>query len=111
LDAYENDPDFLTDLALLDITEQIAMRMQQRGVRAAELAQRLGVSRAYVSQMLSGRPNMTVRTLVGVAHALGDRVRVEFHSANIPDEFDPALYNQEVPARKPEPKNDVAAAA
>ncbi|MGH2588286.1 MAG: helix-turn-helix domain-containing protein [Dehalococcoidia bacterium] len=76
LSSLENDPDFLTEELLLEITEQIYVQMEKSGVRPAELARRLGVSRAFVSQLLNGKPNMTMRTLVSVAHALDQRVHV-----------------------------------
>lgn len=76
LQRYENDAAFLTDDLLVDVTDQIASAMTARGLRAVDLAARLGVSRAYVSQLLNGRPNLTVRTLVDVAHALDQRVEI-----------------------------------
>lgn len=76
-----NDPDSLTDELLLDVTEQISVCMTELGMRPTDLAERLGVSRAYVSQLLGGKPNMTMRTLVGVAHALGRRVQIELRPA------------------------------
>ncbi len=75
--AGEDDLDSLTDELLLDVTEQLYVRMTELGLRPTDLAERLGVSRAYVSQLLNGRPNMTMRTLVGVAHVLGQRVHVQ----------------------------------
>ena len=81
LEKYRDDPEALTDELLLDITEQMYVCMRDRGMRPSELAKRLGVSRAFVSQLLNGKPNMTIRTLVGVAHALGQRVTVELRPA------------------------------
>jgi transcriptional regulator with XRE-family HTH domain len=72
----EDDPGFLTEQLLLDVTEQLYVRMEEAGLRSSDLAERLGVSRAYITQLFNGRPNMTMRTLVGVAHALDQRVRV-----------------------------------
>lgn len=57
--------------------EFIARLMQERGVTKADLARRLGKSRAYITQMLSGSANLTVRTLAEVAYALGAEVRLE----------------------------------
>jgi transcriptional regulator with XRE-family HTH domain len=57
--------------------EFIARLMQEQGVTKAELARRLGKSRAYITQMLSGSANLTVRTLAEVAYALGAEVKLE----------------------------------
>jgi transcriptional regulator with XRE-family HTH domain len=53
------------------------VRMMQMGMRPIDLAERLGVSRAYVSQLLNGKPNMTMRTLVGWALALDQHVHIQ----------------------------------
>lgn len=51
--------------------------MAEAGVNKAELARRLGKSRAYVTQLLGGRANMTVRTLADVAYALDAEVKLD----------------------------------
>ena len=57
--------------------EFIARLMQEQKVTKAELARRLGKSRAYITQMLTGSTNLTVRTLAEVAYALGAEVKLE----------------------------------
>ena len=44
--------------------------MDVQGVTKAELARRVGKSRAYVTQSLSGDRNMTLSTFAGLADAL-----------------------------------------
>jgi len=77
LQEFRDDPEFQTELLLLDINEQIVERMVARGIRRSELAQKLGSSRAFVTQLLNGKPNLTLKTLVQVAHALGMAVDVQ----------------------------------
>ena len=84
LDAYKDDPDFITDQLVLDITEQVATRMGNLGMRPVNLATTLGVSRAFISQLMNGRPNMTLRTLVGVALALDQRVSIRLEPQQAP---------------------------
>lgn len=91
LESLKDDPDFLTEEALLDITEQVYVRMQELGLRPADLARRLGVSRAFVSQLLNGKPNMTMRTLVGVAHALGERVEIQLRPHEVAAQAEQAV--------------------
>lgn len=57
--------------------EFIARLLEEQRVSKAELARRLGKSRAYITQMLSGSTNLTVRTLAEVAYALGVEVKLE----------------------------------
>lgn len=59
----------------------IAELMAGNGVTKAELARRLGHSRAWVTQLLGGRTNMTIRTMAEVAYALGAEVRMSAEPA------------------------------
>lgn len=57
-------------------TDKISEAMDERNVSKAELARRLGTSRPYVTGLLGGGRNMTLRTLADVACVLGQRVDV-----------------------------------
>lgn len=70
LARYRHDVDYVLERLLLDINEQIVERMQSRGLRRSELASRMGVSRAFVTQLLRGNPNITLKTLVKFTQAL-----------------------------------------
>ena len=48
--------------------------MQKQGVSRSQLAERLGTSRAYVTKLLDGQENMTLKTIVRVANALDLKV-------------------------------------
>ncbi len=50
--------------------------MTEQKVNKAELARRLDKSRVWVTQLLSGRANMTVRTLAEVVYALESEVKL-----------------------------------
>jgi Helix-turn-helix. len=67
---FQDSPAYQTELLLLDINEQIVERMVAQGVKRAELARRLGFTRAFVTRLLNGKPNLTLKTLVEVANAL-----------------------------------------
>ena len=57
-----------------DAAELVARLMQEQGINKAELARRLGKSRAWVTQLLNGKANMTMRTLAELAYVLGAEV-------------------------------------
>ena len=57
-----------------DAAELVARLMEEQGVNKAELARRLGKSRAWVTQLLSGKANMTIRTFAELAYVLGAEV-------------------------------------
>jgi transcriptional regulator with XRE-family HTH domain len=64
---------------VLAATELICELLEKKRLSRAELAKRIGKSKAFVSQILSGRRNMTLRTLAEVAWALD--ARIEMHPA------------------------------
>jgi len=78
VNELRDDPEYETELLLFDINELIASRLDELGMRKADLAERLGVSKAFVTKLLRGNQNVTMRTLVNVANALGTRIDIEF---------------------------------
>ena len=54
----------------------IAKEMAEQDLSKSELAKRLGRSRAFVTQVLSGQRNLTLRTFADLAWACGHRVVV-----------------------------------
>ncbi len=61
---------------LFDATELVSRAMEDEGVSRSELARRIGKSKAYVTQVLRGQNNMTLRTLSDLADALGYAVEL-----------------------------------
>ncbi len=55
---------------ILEVTELICQVMEEGRVKKSDLAKRLGKSKGYVTQLLDGRANMTLRTLADVFWAL-----------------------------------------
>jgi len=56
---------------ILKVTEAIYLKMEEMGVNRVQLANRLGKTKANVSQLLSGNRNMTLRSLADISFALG----------------------------------------
>ena len=77
---YDGDPDFEFDLLAIEIGEHIVERMERKKMTRTELAARVGVSKARISQILSGNDNLTLKSLVAVAIGLGSRVEVRLKS-------------------------------
>jgi len=55
---------------ILEVTELICKLMQAGNIKKSELAERLGRSKGYVTQLLDGRANMTLRTISDVLSVL-----------------------------------------
>ena len=58
---------------ILDVTIGISEAMDDRGVTKAELARRLDRTPSFVSQLLAGSRNLTLRTISDVAAAISLR--------------------------------------
>jgi transcriptional regulator with XRE-family HTH domain len=63
-------------LTVAEASEVAGRMMAAQIVSKADLAGRLNKSRAWVTQLLSGKANMTVRTLAEVAYTLGAEVKL-----------------------------------
>ncbi len=60
-----------------EAAELVAKAMSEQDVSKADLARRLKKSRAWVTQLLNGTANMTVRTLAEAAYALDCEVKLQ----------------------------------
>jgi transcriptional regulator with XRE-family HTH domain len=62
---------------ILEVTEALSAAIQNSGLTRSEIAKRLGKSKGFVSQLLSGGRNLTLRTVADVADAVGISLTVE----------------------------------
>lgn len=80
LDEFVSDPRRARILQqerfVLEATECVARVLQRENIPKTELAARLGKSPAFVSQVLSGSRNMTLRTFADFLYALGHTARL-----------------------------------
>ena len=72
-----NDPEFRKLLAqeelILEVTETICELLENEKVSRKELADRLRKSKGFISQLLNGGRNLTLRTVADILHVLGYR--------------------------------------
>jgi antitoxin component HigA of HigAB toxin-antitoxin module len=72
----ESSVDYWADGPITEFIEDVWRLMEEQKVSRAELARRLGSSRAYVTKLLGGNANFTLQTMVKVAMAFGAQVHV-----------------------------------
>lgn len=75
---------YAREALLYNVTEDILVLLEDLGVSKNELAERLGKSRSYVTQVLSGTRNMTLGTLSDICFALNAEPQVEIHFEKMP---------------------------
>jgi len=70
---------------IIDVTEALAEVLVAKGMTRSELAKRLGKSKSFVTQILGGDRNLTLRTLADVADALDCQPRLKLAHRSAPE--------------------------
>ena len=78
-----DDPEFRKLLAreelILEVTEVLCGLLEQEKISRKELAERLGKTKGFVSQLLNGGRNLTLRTVADILYVLGYKVALTPH--------------------------------
>jgi transcriptional regulator with XRE-family HTH domain len=72
------------ELAIAHLIFDYERRMAELGINFAEVARRLGVSRARVSGLMNGRQNPTIGTLMRIAEVMDCYLRIELAPLELP---------------------------
>ena len=87
-DELMSDPDFRKEMAIesleAEAAEVIAQLMAEQDLSKADVARRLKKSRSWVTQLLNGKANMTIRTLAEVTFALGGQLSIQSNTQRKP---------------------------
>lgn len=76
----QNDPSYIAADIALDLAINISTKMKELGLTRKKLAEKLNVSSAYITKLLSGNTNMTLNTMIKVADSLGYKLNVKLES-------------------------------
>jgi transcriptional regulator with XRE-family HTH domain len=80
VDEFTSTPEgmaqFQQERVILDVAVLIRALLKEQGLAKADLAARLGRSKAFVTQLLNGRANMTLRTLSDIMCSLNRSLRI-----------------------------------
>jgi transcriptional regulator with XRE-family HTH domain len=81
LDDYMKNPQFKRLMSqeelIMEVTETLCELLEKEKVSRKELANRLGKSKGFVSQLLNGGRNLTLRTVADILYALGYKVSLK----------------------------------
>ena len=84
-----NDPEYIAEGIALGIIEDALALMKAQGVTKARLAERMHVSRAYVTRLFNAPPNLTLRTVAQLSVALGAKAVVQLQLEPKPTQASP----------------------
>lgn len=74
---------FAREELVYNVTEDVLLLLEDIDVNKKELARRLGKSRSYVTQVLSGARNMTLGSLSDICFSLGVKPSFYFENRNV----------------------------
>lgn len=77
LERLKGDPEFVAEEMVVQVIADLCRAMKEQKLSKKELATRLKASPAFVSQVLNGKPNLTLLTLAKFAVALDLDCRVQ----------------------------------
>lgn len=97
--GLENDPEYLAECAIVEFTEDMAKRMDELGVSRSELARRLDTTPAYITKILRGNANFTLKSMVRIASALESEFKSHMQPKGVLSQwFD--LFQRDMPVKK-----------
>ncbi|OPZ08232.1 MAG: helix-turn-helix protein [candidate division BRC1 bacterium ADurb.BinA292] len=79
LPDLEHDWEFALFGIRYEVIDQVQRALEAEGLSQAELARRMGVSRAYVSKILNEQANFQMETIAKLAVALNREIHIRFH--------------------------------
>lgn len=71
-------PEYWFENAQNDLFRQVTEYMEKEGINQNQLANRLGVTKGYVSQILKGEFNYTLKKLIEISLAIGKVPQIEY---------------------------------
>ena len=100
-------PAYLLTLYQNEIFREVHGYMQEKGITQKELAKKLGVSDAYVSQILNGKFNFTLKKLIELGMAIGKIPKIKFVPlipvSGKPKQINKAAKKNNTEQKKPNP--------
>ena len=76
LDTAKKTFEFRLETLMIELGESIALLMETNHLTRTELSHRLGVSKAYITKILNGKPNLTLETLLKLSDALEGQLKL-----------------------------------
>ena len=103
LKALRNSAEFAEEKLVASVQSLLEEILQKRGLNKADLARKMGVSKARVSQIFSDNQNFTLRLLASAFHALDEELVLNVSSGRIEfkgDGCEPSDSNFEAKVRE-----------
>jgi transcriptional regulator with XRE-family HTH domain len=73
-------PEYWFEQAQNELYRQVIEYMETEGINQTQLAEKLGVSKGYISQVLKGEFNYTLKKLIELSMAVGKVPKIEYQA-------------------------------
>lgn len=73
-------PEYWFEQAQNELYRQVTEFMKKEGINQTQLAEKLGVSKGYISQIMKGEFNYTLKKLIELSLAIGKVPAIEYKS-------------------------------
>ena len=74
----QNSYEYWSELARLDYAIELNEKMEEQNISRSNLAEKISVSKAYISKILGGYANFTIDSMSKLAFTLGYKIKVTF---------------------------------
>jgi transcriptional regulator with XRE-family HTH domain len=83
LESFKDDFEFRLETLILELTEKICKRMNEKKINRTHFAERLNITPPAVTKILNGNSNFTLKTLLSIADALELNLKIRFEEKEI----------------------------
>jgi transcriptional regulator with XRE-family HTH domain len=96
VEKYVEDPQqmraYQQERAIVEVTDLLEVTLEQKGITRSEFAKLLGRTKGWVTQLLDGEGNKTIRTLADAFAVLGLEYKSDCKDIGISNEFGPSSH-------------------
>lgn len=78
IESFKDDFEFRLEALILDITEKICEKMNEKEINRSRFAELLNISPPAVTKILNGNANFTLKTLLSLADTLELDLKIDF---------------------------------
>ncbi len=62
----------------MSVTESFCEILEKEGIKRSKLAELMGKTKGYISQLLNGSRNITLRSMSDIAYGMGYSIEINF---------------------------------
>ena len=84
-------PETFSFSVVTDFIDEITARMKQRNITQAQISEKMGVTKQRLSKILTDPGNLTLKTMVRLAQAVGSKMAVVVYDGDEKDQHAPIV--------------------